>query len=118
MPANEYVYMNVAPINYGDRKRIVYEYEESLAAPGNGKAVLIPDGVEWWTTTMSFTGGAEGKVQLSTDSVDTIKTGTVTWVDSWWGDADDTYIDFYFLVTAFRMVQTVAGTMKLTARAQ
>lgn len=111
--------MMVAPINKGDQKRVAYEYEDNLSAPGNGDAILIPEEITWFSTTMSFTAGASGKIQVTTDTVATVKAETdVTWVDSWWGDADATYVDLFFPVTAIRIVQIDTGTMKLTVRAQ
>jgi len=111
--------MKVAPIRQGNTEVVAYEYEDNLSAIGNGDAILIPKGINWFSTTMSFTAGATGKIQVTTDTVATVKSETgVTWVDSWWGDADDIYVDLFFPVTAIRIVQIDTGTMKLTVRAQ
>ena len=112
--------MDVAPINIGDQKSVAFEYQEILTAPGDGVSVLLPDEIRWFSTTMSFTGGATGKIQWTTDLVSVVKSGAgITWEDSWWGEADETYTDLYpGVLTAIRIVQTGAGTMKVTMRAQ
>lgn len=112
--------MQVVPINDGDQRIVAYEYEENLSAPGDGNSVLLPENIRWFSTTMSFAAGASGKIQWTTDLVSTVKLGVgIIWIDSWWGEADETYIDIYpGLLTAIRMVQINAGTMKMTIRAQ
>jgi hypothetical protein len=114
-----YKEMNVCSENTGDARKVAWEYEVNLVAPGNGDAIIIPDEIIFISTTMSFTAGGSGKVQVTTDPVAVVKSGSgITWVDSWWGEASDTYCDVYFPVTAIRAVQIDAGTMKMTVRAQ
>jgi len=69
--------------------------------------------------TVSFTGGATGKVQTTTDPLGTVKNGTPDPVDWSIGTVASTTQDsLNGAVTAFRAVQESAGTMKMTARAQ
>ena len=112
--------MQIAPIKHSNPRNVAYEYDETLIAPGNGKAILIPDSIRWFSTTMTFTLGASGKIQWTTDLISVVKSGAgITWQDSWWGEADETYMDMYIpIVSAIRIVQILAGTMKVTMRAQ
>ena len=114
-----YIDMNVAPINRGDAKIVAWEYEDNLAAPGNGYSIIIPDEVQHLSLTASFSGGGTGKVQTTTSTLEVVKTGTnIVWVDWDNGTVAITTQNACYPVTAVRMVQIHAGTMKLEVRAQ
>jgi hypothetical protein len=114
-----YKEMNVCSENTGDARKVAWESEVNMVAPGNSDAIIIPDEIIFISTTMSFTEGGSGKVQVTTDRIAVVKEGLgITWVDSWWGETSDTYCDVYFPVTAIRAVQINAGTMRMTIRCQ
>lgn len=63
-----------------------FEYSETLRALGNTKKILIPMTCNTVSVSLSFTGGAKGKVQACIDLLDNIRAGTETWVD--WPDGE------------------------------
>jgi hypothetical protein len=109
---------DVSQINTGDARKVAWEKEIDLVAPGNSDWLLVPDEVQGLTVTLSFTGGGSGKVQSTTDKVDTVKTGSPVAVDWPLGEVSSSTQDFCLPVTAIRAVQINAGTLKMTARAQ
>ncbi|MDD5589374.1 MAG: hypothetical protein PHP92_04940 [Candidatus Nanoarchaeia archaeon] len=93
-----------------------YEYEINLNVVGNSDWVLLPLGVEKLSCTLSVSNGASAKVQASTDSISTIKTGIPIAVDWDLGAVAASTQDSVEKITALRLVQTVAGNSKLTIR--
>ena len=110
--------MNVAPVNEGVPNKFAWEYEESLAAGGNGESVILPDEIIGFAVTVEFTGGGTGYISTTTDSISNVKAGTCTWVTWDLGTVGTTKQDYARPVTAIRMTQVAAGTMKMTCRAQ
>jgi hypothetical protein len=113
-----YKEMNVCGENTGDPRKVAWESEINLAAPGNSDWILIPDEVQGLSVTLSFAGGGTGKVQTTTDILNTVKSGSPIVVDWPAGEVGVTTQDFCVPVTAIRLVQVNAGTAKMTARCQ
>lgn len=95
-----------------------YEYEVSLAAVANSDWILIPKDIKNIAYVLSVSGGGKGKVQITTDSVYTVKTGSPVAIDWPAGEVSANTSDSSVPVTAVRLAQTFAGTTKLTIRAQ
>lgn len=93
-----------------------WEYSETLASPGNGKSVLLPNGCNGLSLTLSVTAGS-GKIQTTTDLLENIHSGTAVWVDWLVGTVTVTTQDYCKPVSAIRQVN-VSGTTKLMLRAQ
>lgn len=110
--------MDVCGENTGDARKVAWEKEIDLAAPGNSDWLLIPDEVQGLSVTLSFSGGGSGKVQTTTDVLNTVKTGSPVTVDWPAGEVSSTTQDFCVPVTAIRLVQINAGTAKMTVRCQ
>jgi len=102
----------------GEIQEFAWEIEVSLSSVANSDAILIPDGVGNISCTVSVAGGASAKVQTSTDALDTIINGSPVWIDWDAGAVDVNTQGACEPVTAIRLAQTVAGTSKLTLRAQ
>jgi hypothetical protein len=113
-----YQNLDVAKINLGDEKKFAWEKQIDLIAPGNSDWLLVPDEVAGLTATLSFTAGGSGKIQTTTDKVDTVKTGSPVAVDWPLGEVSSSTQDFCVPVTAIRAVQINAGTLKMTVRTQ
>ena len=110
--------MNVVPVNNGNQGFTAWEHEISLIAPGNSAWVLIPDQINRIDVTLSFTGGSSGKMQTTTEKIDTIKNGLPIAIDWPFGSIDVSRSESCKPVSAIRAVQEAAGTMKVTIRAQ
>lgn len=110
-------YMSLAPLNKGDQQVQAWEIEDNLVAAGNGDWILVPDDVSNISVTLSFS-GATGRVETTTDKIDTVENGTPVAVAWSAGTVGSTTQDAMVPCTAFRVVQVGAGTVKLTARAQ
>ena len=106
-----------AQILSGDERMPAWEIEVNLSAAGNSDWYLIPDKVDNISVTVSFTGGATGKVQTCTDKVDVIKNGTPVPVDWPFGLVAITTQKACWPPSGIRAVQVGAGTMKLSIRA-
>lgn len=116
---NLWKFPNVTPLReIGEEKIAAYEASESLASVAVSPAILIPEDVEAIAVSLIPSGGGKGKVQLTTDPVDVVKNGTVTWVDWDAGEVAAISTDVFFAVTAIRLSQTFAGAVKMTMRAQ
>jgi len=113
-----YKEMKVANTKEGGIKSFAFEYEVSLASVTTSDWILIPDDVKAIQMTLSVGGGGKGKVQFSTDNVDTVKTGSPIAIDWPAGEVAVNTADSAKPATAFRLNQTFAGTTKLTLRAQ
>ena len=94
-----------------------YEYEDTLAGGGNGDWILIPVDVRSVAVTCSAV-GTTAKVQTTTDLVASVEADTAVGVD--WDDGAISSATSGSCVppTAIRLVQTGAGSSKLTVRAQ
>jgi hypothetical protein len=112
------VKMQTAPINEGAANHFAFEYEGNLAAGGDGDSVLLPDEIQGFSVTVSFTGGGTGYVSTTTDTIDKVKAGTAVWVAWPEGTIAATHQDYARPCTAIKMTQVAAGTMKMTVRAQ
>lgn len=110
--------MDVADVKDGGLKSFAFEYEENLSSPGNGESLLIPDDIASIVVTVSFSGGASGRVEATSDKLQTVKDDLSKWVSWVSGDVSITTQDVAYPPTSLRMVQLSAGTMKMTVRAQ
>jgi len=101
----------------GSPTKHVFEKEVSLASATESPAIIIPQGINSVAVTLSVGSGGQGKVQASTDLLDTVKNGTVIWKDWDNGVVTANTQESCIPVTALRLVQTTTGTTKLTVRA-
>ena len=63
-----------------------YECIDIVREVGPGKSILIPNDVKNVSVTISFSGGAQGKIQTSTDTISDIETGVSdVWIDAPFG---------------------------------
>jgi hypothetical protein len=110
--------MTQVPVQ-GEASELAWEAEDSLAGAGNGKAIIVPDGVNQLAVTLAITSGS-AKVQTTTDKINAVEQekATVTWVDWDAGEVSATRADVCAPVTALRLVQTTAGATALKVRAQ
>jgi hypothetical protein len=109
-------YPTVIKTNAGDG--LSWEAEVSLTGVGGSDWIIVPDKVESVLVTVSFTGGAKGWVESTTDSLDTIKTGGVITPIVW--KYGEVFVDtgtVLYPVRALRLFQTFAGGSKLTLKA-
>lgn len=110
-------YMQVAPLR-GERREFAWEAGESLDGLGNSPWFLVPKGVTWliFTITSSTVGQWEGKVQTSTDTVNTVKEGNAEGLDWPDGSVHKTTRNVSLAPSAFRLV-VASGNVKMTVRA-
>jgi len=94
-----------------------YEYQDDLAAAGDGDWILIPADVRTVVATCEAS-GTTAKVQTTTDTIASIDAGTETAVDWDEGSVSTAVSAACDPPTAIRIVQDGAGTSKLTVRAQ
>ena len=92
-----------------------WQFSESLSAPGNGSSVLIPNGAIGVGVTLVISSGS-GKIQTTTDTLESVYDGTCVWVDHPDGVVAATFQDYAQGVTAIRQVNA-SGTTKLLLRA-
>jgi hypothetical protein len=95
---------------------IGWEYNDTLATPGNGSSVINPDNVKIISVTLQITAG-QGKVQATTSLLSDVLADTAVWVDWDAGNVTATTQDTANPVTAIRQVNT-SGTTKMMVRAQ
>jgi len=112
-----YVEMNVARVKDGGVKRFAFEYEQILSGAGNGDWILIPDDIFDISVTVAPT-TCTAKVQLTTDKISEVKTGTPTAIDWDAGLVGSNSEDVFYPVTAIRLVQAGIGSSKLKVRVQ
>jgi len=93
-----------------------FEYSGALGSAGPGPWVLIPNGVDNISVTLSISTGA-GKVQISNDLDDIIRNNTPVAVDWPLGVVTETVEDACNPPSAIRQVN-VSGTTVLQMRAQ
>lgn len=108
----------VPNVQNGGTHLFAFEYAETLTSVGNGESVLIPSDISNISVTVSFTGGASGYVQATTDMIGSVILGTAIWVTWEAGEVSVTTQDSAYPPTAIRAVQSGAGTMTMTVRAQ
>lgn len=94
-----------------------YEKEVNLNSAGNSDWIAIPERIRHISVTVSFV-GATGKIQTTTDPVDTIRNGTPVAIDWPFGIVSTNQTNVCKPCSGIRAVQVGAGTMKITLRAQ
>ena len=97
---------------------IGWEYERETVLPGNSDPVLIPTTVQTISVTVSFTSGASGKIQTTTDNISIVEAGSAIFVDWPDGEVSVTTQKSAYPVTAIKIVMVLPGIMKTTIRAQ
>jgi hypothetical protein len=110
--------MNTSQTGYSIGQARSWEDEVNLSAPGSSDWIIIPEKVRGVSVTVSFTGGATGKMQATTDRVNTIETGTPVAVDWPFGIVSVTTQRRVKACSGLRAVQVGTGTMKVTFRGQ
>lgn len=110
--------MDAAQTNYSIGQDRSWEKEVVLDSAGSSVWVIIPEKTRLISVTVSFAGGAEGKVQTSTDLVDVVKNGFPVAVDWPFGYVSGNRTEVTKVVSAIRAVQRLSGTMTMTLRAQ
>jgi hypothetical protein len=95
-----------------------WEYQESLAAAGNGNTLMIPAGITALAVTVLASGGATARLEATMDGVDEIIGNTETYIA--WPDGEvtsETDMSLSPATRAIRIVQTGAGASTLKVRA-
>lgn len=110
--------MEVAQINTGYQRQVAFEKEINLTGVSVSNWIIIPDQIQKIDVTISFSGGATGKIQTSTDKVNVVKTGSPVLIDWPFGTVSENIARACKPVTAMRGVQETSGDMKLTMRTQ
>lgn len=105
-----------AQVLSGDAKWPAWEGEIDLSAPGFSDWLLIPDKIQNVSVTITFTLGATGKVQTTTDIVSTIKTGTPLAIDWPFGVVGVDTQKACYPPSGIRIFQIAPGTMNFTIR--
>lgn len=115
-----YIEMTEAEIkNTGSKENQAQEATLSLSSASNSDWILIPDSVQNICVTVIPGGGASAKVQTTTDPIATVKNGSgITAIDWDAGLVSANTTDIFLPITAIRLVQSGAGTSKITMRAQ
>ena len=104
----------------GETGEYAWEASESLAAAGNGSAIIMPRGIAGASVTVISDGAASAKVQATTSKINDVtqEKATVKWVD--W-DAGAVLVntqDYVMPCTAIRLVQAGAGATSILVHAQ
>lgn len=110
--------MNTSQTGYSIGQARSWEDEINLDSPGESEWIIIPEKINIITVTISFSAGASGKVQISTDKIDTIENGIPIAVDWPFGVVSTNQSKSCRPVAGMRAVQVGTGTMKMTLRAQ
>ena len=110
--------MGATQTDYSIGQERSYEYEINLDAPGNSDWIIIPERVRHISVTVTFESGATGKIQTTTDRVDTIRNGNPVAIDWPFGIVSTNQTKVCRPCSGIRAVQVGAGTMKVTLRAQ
>jgi len=110
--------MNATQTDYSLGQDRAWEKKIELSSPGESEWIIIPEKVKFIPVTVSFTGGATGKMQTSTDLVYDIKTGSPVPIDWPYGLVAINQTKVCLPVAGMRAVQVGTGTMKVTMRAQ
>lgn len=112
-----YIEMNVSQVLTGFGELPTWEASYILTGPGNGRWILLPE-IIGGTATVSFTAGASGTVECTSDSVVDVKNNEAIgeeWVN---GEVAVTTQDVFSKCTAIRAVMINPGTMKITVTAK
>ena len=64
----------------GGTRLEAFEADIDLSGAGTSDFILIPSDVNNVTVTVSFTGGAEGYIEATTDKIEKVIAGTAIWV--------------------------------------
>jgi len=100
-----------------EQKEMAFEYQETLAAPGNGDWIMFPDGVNGASVELEVTAG-EGYVEATLASLQDVKTGATVTGKKWdLSNVVATTQDYCLPCTAIRQVN-VSGTTKIKVRMQ
>jgi len=91
------------------------EFDETLAAPGNGDWVLVPTKAQGVNVAF-ITSGGSGKIQYTHDKIETVKTGSPVAFDWDLGQQTENADDVLHNVTAIRLVN-VSGTVRMVGGA-
>lgn len=110
--------MNASQTGYSIGQDRSFEIEINLTSAGNSEWIIIPEKIRFISVTVSFTGGATGKIQTTTDKVDTIRNGSPIAIDWRFGEVTNNRTEVCKPVSGLRAVQIESGTMKVTIRAQ
>ena len=110
--------LQVAKTEYSRGEPRAFEIEINLDAPGFSEWVIIPEQIDIISVTVSFTGGATGKMQTTTDLVYTIKTGSPTAEDWPYGEISVSVTKTCKPCSGMRAAMSGSGTMRVTIRAQ
>jgi len=107
-----------AQILHGDEREPAFEFEINLTTPSESDWLLIPDKIDNISVTVSFTSGATGKIQATTDKVYNVKQGIPVAEDWPLGVIGFTTQETCYPCTAIKAIQITNGTMKVTVRIQ
>jgi hypothetical protein len=114
-----YIICPKAPIDGDVPNSLAYEYEVNLTEIGYSEWILFPSTIKYISVTVSPSYGCACKVQTTTDTYATIKTGTnITAVDWNKGKSYSTFSDVCDPVSGIRLYQEHAGTSTMSVRAQ
>ena len=102
----------------GGTRLNAFEYEQTLSGLSTGEAILIPSDISRLSVTLSFSGGAGGYVEATTDKVEKILTGTADYKQWPKGTVSTITQDSCFPPSGIRAVQTAAGILKMSLRGQ
>ena len=110
--------LQVAQTKYSRGEPRAWEVEINLDTSGNSDWVIIPEQISTISVTVSFEGGATGKIQTTTDLVYIIRTQIPTPIDWPFGEVNNNRIEVCDAISGLRAVQRKDGKMKITLRAQ
>lgn len=110
--------MDVAQVNTGYQQEVSFQKEIELTAIGISDWIIIPDQIQLISVTVSFSGGAAGKMQTTTNLVHIVKTGNPVPIDWDFGVISEARSERCKPVTAMRAEQTSPGVMSVSMRAQ
>ncbi len=117
--ADNFIEMQLANIKQsGEMKVFAHEMELSLSAIGNSKWIIIPSGITLIACTLEVLEDSKGKLQATTDLISRIKDGTAVGIDWDIGESFFNQQDLCEGASAVRLVQTLAGSTKITVRSQ
>lgn len=112
--------MNVSQSNYSGGKVFSFEASADLIASGETPAIIIPDIQGCVTITVTPAGGASVSVYSTTSPVEIIKNdySNVVWIEWAAGVVTEAMASAFHPISAIKMIQTGAGSSKITLRAQ
>lgn len=110
--------LQVAKTEYSRGEPRKWEREIVLDTPGESEWIIIPEQVDIISITVSFTGGATGKIQTTTERVYIVKTGSPLAEDWSYGVVSVSFTKTCKPCSAIRAVMIHSGTMKITIISQ